>query len=245
MAEPLLFLPGMMCDARLFAPQIAEFSGDRAVHVAPIGGFETIEEIADAVIFHAPPRFALAGLSMGGIVALEIFRRVPKRVTRLALLDTNPNSETPARAAEREPQIVKVKAGKLEEIMRDEMKPAYLAPGPARLEVLKTVMDMSMALGPAVFERQSRALQRRPDQQKTLKLVNVPTLILCGRHDSLCPVMRHQFMADMIRGATLEIIEDAGHLPTLETPAKVNAALRRWLDDALPLREPVPDHVGG
>lgn len=222
-----------MCDARLFAPQIAAFSGARAIHCAPLVGFDTVEDLAEAIIFHAPPRFALAGLSMGGIVAMEIVRRIPKRVTRLALIDTNPNAETPARAAEREPQIVRAKAGKLEEIMRDEMKPAYLAPGPARLEVLSTVMEMALALGPTVFEQQSRALQRRPDQQKTLRLIDVPTLVLCGRHDALCPVMRHEFMADMIKGATLEVIEEAGHLPTLETPDKTNAALGRWLNDTL------------
>ena len=175
---------------------------------------------------------------------MEIVRRVPKRVTRLALLDTNPNSETPARAAEREPQIVGAKAGKLEEIMRDEMKPAYLAPGPNRLEVLKIVMEMAMALGPSVFVQQSKALQRRPDQQKTLRLIDMPTLVMCGRHDALCPVMRHQFMADMIRGATLEIIEDAGHMPTLETPDEATAAMRRWLDDTLLLKTPATQAQG-
>jgi pimeloyl-ACP methyl ester carboxylesterase len=233
MSEPLVLLPGMMCDARIFGPQIAALGADRAIHVASIAGSETIEQIADEIIFHAPPRFSLAGLSMGGIVAMEIMRRVPLRVTRLALIDTNPLSETPAIAALREPQIVKVKAGKLAEVMRDEMKPNYLAPGPGRADVLNTVLEMAVDLGPEVFVRQSKALQRRADQQKTLRGVRVPTLILCGRHDALCPVRRHELMAELVPGATLEIIEDAGHLPTLETPDEATAALRRWLTDTL------------
>lgn len=237
MADPLVLLPGMMCDARLFAHQIAELGKDRAVHVAPLTGGETIEQIADEIIFHAPPRFALAGLSMGGIVAMEIMRRIPRRVTRLALIDTNPLPETPQAAANREPQIVKVRAGKLEDVMRDEMKPNYLAPGAQRADVLKIVLDMARGLGPDVFVRQSRALQRRPDQQKTLRAVDVPTLILCGRHDALCPVRRHELMADLIRGATLEIIEEAGHLPTMERPEETTAAMDRWLRDTLLLNE--------
>lgn len=236
MAEPLVLLPGMMCDARLFSHQTAALGRDRAVHVAPINGAATIEEIADEVIFHAPPRFALAGLSMGGIVAMEIMRRIPRRVTRLALMDTNPLAESPAIAAAREPQMVKVRAGRLDEVMRDEMKPNYLAPGPGRADVLRIVMEMARDQGGEVFLRQSRALQRRPDQQKTLRAVAVPTLVLCGRHDALCPLRRHELMADLVPGATLEVIEEAGHLPTLERPEETTAALRRWLTDTLLLK---------
>jgi len=216
---------------------MATLGRHRAVHVASLAGGDTIAEIADRIIFHAPPRFALAGLSMGGIVAMEIVRRVPRRVTRLALLDTNPLAETPQVAAAREPQIVKVRAGQLVEVMRDEMKPNYLAPGAGRADVLGIVLDMARDLGPEVFIRQSRALQRRPDQQATLRAVDVPTLVLCGRHDALCPVSRHELMAGLVPGATLRIIEEAGHLPTLERPEETTRALQRWLGDALVLDE--------
>ncbi|NNF72665.1 MAG: alpha/beta hydrolase [Rhodobacteraceae bacterium] len=229
MAEPLVLLPGMMCDARLFAPQIAALSGFRAVQVAPVTGFETIEEIAAAALADAPPRFALAGLSMGGIVAMEMVRQAPERITRLALMDTNPLAETEKVAARREPQIAAVRDGRLLEVMRDEMKPNYLAPGPGRDGVLSIVMDMALALGPKVFEEQSRALQTRPDQVETLRALGVPALVLCGRHDALCPVSRHELMAEIIPDATLVIIEDAGHMPTLECPAETLDALQRWL----------------
>lgn len=226
----------MMCDARLFGPQIAELSADTAVMVAPITQGERIEEIGSFLLDMLPKRFALAGLSMGGIVAMELLRRAPDRVTRIALMDTNPLAETPAVAANREPQIVKVRSGRLLEVMRDEMKPNYLAPGPNRAEVLELVMDMARSLGPSVFIRQSRALQRRRDQQAVLRKCKVPALVLCGEHDQLCPVKRHSFMAELIPNAELVVLPDAGHLPTLEQPGAVTAALSKWMGKPLVLR---------
>lgn len=228
---PLVLLPGMMCDARLFAPQIAAFSGQRAVHVAPIGGAESVAKIAEQVLVDAPPRFALAGLSMGGIVAMEVMRQAPERVERIALLDTNPKAEVDAVKAMREPQIAKARAGQLLAVMRDEMKPNYLTDGPHRARILDLCMEMAEALGPDVFVRQSRALQTRPDQQDTLRHITCPALVLCGRDDALCPVHRHELMASLMPHATLHIIENAGHLPTLEQPDKTTDALRRWLED--------------
>ena len=227
---PLLLLPGMMCDARLFAPQIAAFSGQRAVQVDPIGGFDNVGELAEEVLAHAPPRFALAGLSMGGIVAMEILRRAPARVDRIALLDTNPKAETSQIADARAPQIAKVQAGDLAGVMRNEMKPNYLTDSPNHATILDLCMDMATSLGPKVFVNQSCALQTRPDQQGTLRTVAIPTLILCGRDDVLCPVHRHELMHDLMPHSTLQIIENAGHLPTLEQPELTTAALRRWLE---------------
>ena len=230
---PLIFLPGMMCDARLFGPQIDVLSNQRPVMTFPLSGHDSVEALAADILLNAPPVFALAGLSMGGIVAMEILRRAPDRITRLALLDTSPLAETPELAASREPQMIKAKAGKLEEVMRDELKPSYLAPGPKRVEVLNLVLDMARELGPDVFIRQSRALQRRRDQQGTLRRCKVPTLVLCGEHDALCPVKRHQFIAELIPDASLTVIEDAGHLPTLERPGATTDALRDWISAPL------------
>ena len=122
MAEPLVFLPGMMCDARLFGPQIVELSADTCVTVAPITQGERVEEIASNLLDQLPARFALAGLSMGGIIAMELLRRAPDRITRIALMGTNPLAETPPVAAEREPQIVGVRTGRLEQMMRKKLE---------------------------------------------------------------------------------------------------------------------------
>lgn len=236
MAEPLVLLPGMMCDARLFGPQIAELSADIAVMVAPVTQGERIEEIASGLLDLLPKRFALAGLSMGGIVAMELLRRAPDRVSRIALLDTNPLAEIPAVAADREPQIVKARAGRLMEVMADEMKPNDLAPGPHRADVLDLVMDMAETLGPEVFIRQSRAMQRRRDQQAVLRKCRAPALVLCGAHDQISPVKRHTFMAELIPYAELVVLEHSGHLPTLEQPEETTAAIRKWMQQPLVLQ---------
>lgn len=230
MIEPLLFLPGMMCDARLYGPQLAAFSHNRPVMVAPFGLHETVQAIATDVLAQAPSRFALAGLSMGGIVAMEVVRQAPERITRLALLDTNPKAEAPEIAARREPQIAKVQDGHLRAVMRDEMKPNYLTDGPNTGQILDLCMAMAETVGPEAFVSQSRALQSRPDQQDTLRGVSVPTLILCGEDDTLCPLHRHELMHELIPGSTLTVISGAGHLPTLEQPDATNEALAEWLN---------------
>ena len=226
---PLVLIPGMMCDARLFMPQIAAFSHGRAVLLAPIHNDDNVAGLAQAILATAPPRFALAGLSMGGIVAMEILRQAPERVDRIALLDTNPLAEQDDIKARRLPQMQAVQNGRLRDVMRDEMKPNYLAPGPNRAGVLDMCMTMALDLGPHAFLRQSRALMDRRDQTDTLRNAQLPALILCGQHDTLCPVARHQLMADLMPNAHLEIIKNAGHLPTLEQPGATNTALGRWL----------------
>lgn len=230
MNEAILFVPGMMCDARVFAPQITALSRRHAIHLANVIDGQSIREIAAGILHQAPPRFALCGLSMGGIVAMEILRRVPERVTRLCLISTTPLAETPEQAVWREPQIVKAQAGKLDEAMGEALHPDNFAPGPMKAAVLAEVQAMARDLGPEVFVRQSRALQRRPDGQKALRMLRVPSLVLCGAHDRITPVKRHSFMAELIPYAELAVIDDAGHLPTLETPAKVNIALEAWMD---------------
>ncbi|MDA5556109.1 alpha/beta fold hydrolase [Shimia sp. MMG029] len=229
MQEPIVLLPGMMCDARLYARQISDLSQDHAVMVAPITQGERISEIASALLPVLPAKFALAGLSMGGIVAMEILRKAPERVTRVALMDTNPLAESPTSAAAYEPWIVGARAGRLEEVLIDFMRPEYLAPGVARAEVVQQVKEMGLSLGADVFVRQARALQRRRDQQSVLRKCKCPALVLCGEHDGLTPVKRHSFMAELIPYAKLEVIPEAGHLPVLENPSAVTTALRSWM----------------
>lgn len=227
---PLVLLPGMMCDARLFGPQINSLSAHYPVMTVPLNAHETMMSMASDVLTHAPPVFALAGLSLGGIVAMEVARQAPHRVDRLALLDTNPLPESPEKQATRAPQIEDVKAGNLRRVMRDEMKPNYLTDGPNRKQILDLCMDMAMELGPKVFEKQSLALRDRPDQTETLRTFAGHALVVYGRDDVLCPAERHELMHGLLPQSSLTIIENAGHLPTLENPNDTTAALVRWLE---------------
>lgn len=234
MSEPLVLLPGMMCDARLFGPQIAELSPLLDLHIGRVNTSDSVTEIAFRVLENAPAKFALAGLSMGAIVAMEVYRQAPSRVTRLCLMATNCLPDTPQVAAAREPLIATARTGRLDKVMAEAMKPEFLAPGPQRTEVLHLVNDMARYLGPEAFIRAQRALQRRPDQQSTLRRIRkTPTLILGGRHDALCPVRRHEFMATLVAGADLKILENSGHLPTLEQPEETSSAILEWMQKPL------------
>lgn len=236
MPEPLVFLPGLMADLRQFGPQIGAFSAERAVMAAPLVGGERIEEIASSLLDVLPKRSALVGAGLGGMVALEVIRRAPDRVARLALMDTTPLAPTPQQAADLEPRIIRARSGRLAEVMAEEVSVADLVPGPQRAEVQALVADMAQGLGPEAYVRQARALQRRRDQQGTLRRINAPVLVLCGAQNRRYEVKRHSFMAELIPGARLAVIEDAGLLPTLEQPEAVTAALRDWLKMPLLLR---------
>ncbi|MGP9818972.1 alpha/beta fold hydrolase [Salinarimonas sp. NSM] len=226
---PVVLLPGLMCDARLWGPVMGAFAGRTVLH-APLVEADTTDALAAAVLALAPPRFALAGLSMGGIVAMAILAAAPERVERLALLDTNPRAELDAVRAARAGQIARAQAGDLAGVMRDEMKPNYLAQGPGREAVLDLCMDMALALGPDVFARQSLALRDRPDRCATLSAYGGPALVLMGEEDRLCPRDRHEQMHALLVGSHFVIVPGAGHLPTLEKPLETTAALGRWLE---------------
>lgn len=228
MREPIVLVPGFMCDARVFGPQVAALSVDTPVMVMPATGGERIEEIASAVITAAPPKFALAGTGFGGIIAMEVLRRAPDRVTRIALMDTTPLPETPADAAERETRIIAARAGRLNEMMEEEIRRNGLAASPYRNDVMALVKDMAQHLGGEVFAAQSRAIMRRKDQQATMRRCKVPALVTCGAGNAALPVKRHSFMAELIPHARLEVIEGAGYLPSLEQPEAVINVLRAW-----------------
>lgn len=235
MTVPLVLIPGMMCDARLWADLPARLWPCPVQHHVPDGA-DSMAALACDVLAKAPPRFALAGLSMGGILAMEVLRQAPDRVARLALLDTNPLAERAEVQARRALQIDRVRAGGLETVMRDDMMPQYLAlsqnlapGGGGGQRILDLCLDMALALGPDAFVRQSLALRDRPDQTATLAAFGGPALVLMGRDDRLCPLDRHRLMHGLMPQSRLAIIPDAGHLPTLEQPDATAAELIRWL----------------
>ena len=222
-------VPGMMCDERIFSPQIEELSKNLEVTVADISSFPTVRELASDLLKKAPKSFSLLGHSMGGIIAMEIYSQEPNRIEKLILMDTNPKAELDEVKLKREPQIKDVREGKLLEVMRDEMKPNYLAESENKSSVLDVCMDMALSLGPDVFINQSRALQKRGDQLNTIQSINIPVLIMCGSEDKLCTVERHEMMHNMISDSDLKIINNAGHMPTLEQPRETTEVLKEWL----------------
>ena len=222
-------VPGMMCDERIFSPQIEALSQNLEVTIADISNFSSVRELASDVLKKAPKKFSLLGHSMGGIVAMEIYSQAPNRIEKLILMDTNPKAELDEVKLKREPQIREVNKGKLLEVMRDEMKPNYLAESENKRSVLNVCMDMALTLGPDVFINQSRALQSRLDQQNTIQSIKIPVLIMCGSEDKLCPVERHEMMHNMISDSDLKIINNAGHMPTLEQPRETTEVIKEWL----------------
>lgn len=227
---PLVLIPGMMCDARMWGALPAAVAPRPVIHCLPTEA-DTMPALAKAVLQQAPARFALAGLSMGGIVAMEVLAQAPDRVERLALLDTNPRAEDPQIQARRAPQIARAMTGGLRAVMRDEMKPNYLAQGPDSQSILDLCMEMAMSLGPDVFARQSFALRDREDRQAALAAFRGPALVLMGAEDRLCPLDRHALMHALMPQSRLVVIDGAGHLPPLERPEETIAALRRWLEE--------------
>ncbi len=226
---PLVMIPGMMCDERIFAPQIEELVPKRSVHVADISKHDNISDLAADVLSNAPPKFCLVGHSMGGIVAMEICAQDPKRIEKLVLIDTNPLAELEEVKLKREPQISDALSGKLINVIRDEMKPNYLASSENQDIILNICLEMALSLGPKVFINQSRALQTRADQQSNIQSINIPVLIMCGSEDKLCTVERHEMMHNMISNSELKIINNAGHMPTLEQPSETTEVLKEWL----------------
>lgn len=232
----VVFLPGMMCDERLFASQLRTVGRLARTRTVRFDVGDSIEAFASTALElgEADGRIVPVGLSMGGIVAMECIRQRPERIAGLVLIDTNPLSEPPERQAVRIGQIERALDGELDSLLIEEMKPHYLAPGNRDdLRILDCVLDMARSLGPEVFVRQSRALAARLDYSSVLQQWHGPTLLICGRHDTLCPPARHRYLQELMPHAALEILSEAGHLPTLECPARVDGLLVDFLGSTL------------
>jgi pimeloyl-ACP methyl ester carboxylesterase len=228
---PLLLLPGLLCDAALWQPQIEALADVSEPIVGDLSQDETLPKMARRVLDAAPARFALAGLSMGGYCAQEIMRQAPERVLRLALLDTSARADTDEQRARRRGLIELAQKGQFKGVT-PRLLPLFIHKDRLHDAVLTaTVQGMAERIGRDGFLRQQQAIIGRPDGRADLALVGCPTLVLCGRDDALTPVEHHEEMARLIPDARLEIVEHCGHLSTLERPQPVNAALRRWLED--------------
>ncbi len=227
--EPLIVVPGLLCDATLWAHQTSHLADIAEIRIAETTRDDSIAGMAGRLLAGAPERFALAGLSMGGYVALEVMRQGAERVTRLALLDTSAAPDDTARRRNRQALIRLAQAGRFKGVT-PRLLPMFLHPD--RLEdraLIEAVMAMAARVGRDAFLAQQRAIMARADSRPLLAGIRAPTLVLCGREDVLTPLARHAEIAEAVPGARLSIIEDCGHLSTMERPQAVTAMLRDWL----------------
>jgi pimeloyl-ACP methyl ester carboxylesterase len=226
---PLLLLPGLASDAELFGPQLEDLAVVADVRVADLSRHDTMAELAADALAQAPwPRFALGGISMGGYVAYEILRQAPQRVSALALIDTSARPDTPESTENR--RRLMALAERDYPAVVDALLPKLMTPGHAAdPRLAKVVRDMAQRIGPEGFVRQEHAIIGRADSRPDLARIACPTIVIAGADDQLMPREIHAEQVAGIRGAELCIVDDCGHLSTIEEPAKVNAALRRWL----------------
>lgn len=225
--QPLLLLPGLLNDATLWHAQLHTLADIADCHVGDLTRHDTLQATAEAVLADAPPRFALAGFSLGGYIAQQILRIAPQRVTHLALLDTSFKPDSPERAAQRVSQQASVRTGHFHGF-GDKLMRSYI--DVSRLDdhaLVDTVRGMTTRLGAEVFLRQSRIA--REDGTRVLRDWHGPALVLCGRDDAITPLPISEQMAVLMPQSTLVVIPDCGHLSPLEKPEAVSTAMRDWL----------------
>lgn len=225
----LVLLPGLVNDSRLWQHQASGLADIAHVSIGDLTKGHTIAEMASDVLASAPAgQFALAGLSMGGYVALEIMRQAPERILALALLDTSARPDTPLALEKRSEAIKQAESNYqavIEELMPKQLHPTHME----EAVLVSMITDMGMSLGNKTFIRQQRAIAERIDSIPSLSLIKCPTLVLCGRDDVITPIGLHQEMVTAIEGSGLVIIDNCGHLSALEQPTRVNEALTQWL----------------
>ncbi len=216
-------------DDTLWRHQVEHLRDTLTVSVADVTRDDTIAGMADRILADAPPRFALAGLSLGGYVAQEIMRRAPERVERLALVATNARADNEEQRQNRTALIKLADVGKFKGVT-PRLLPSFVHPD--RLNdpaVAGVVMEMAERVGQEAFVRQQQAIMARKDGRADLEAIRIPTLILAGRQDLLCPPKVQEEMAARLSNARLVFVEDCGHLPPLERPHATTAVFRYWL----------------
>lgn len=231
---PLLLLPGLMNDERVWQPIREALPAAHPVVVAKTHLHDTIAAIAAAAHALMPPGpFAVAGFSLGGYVALEVCRQVPERIAGLALLDTGARADAPESRQNRQNMISSLDSGKasfgqVAGGFAPRLLHASHAGDPALLELLA---DMARSVGREGFVRQQTAAMHRADSRDVLRTLHVPALVLCGREDQVTPPALSEEMASLLPGEVeLAVLPQSGHMSTLEQPAAVVAAFMRWVD---------------
>ena len=242
-AAPLLLLPGTVCDERLFAPLLAELD-HHDIRVLPMTGATTTQKLAERLLATAPPRFALAGFSLGGIVALEMVAQAPERIERLALIDTTPRPDPEASSQQRRNDVAKARADGMARYILDAWERLVSPAHVTNVTLRDTIVAMARDAGPDLLAEQSDVAIHRADSRPRLSRIHGPTLVLAGADEQVCPLDAQQELASGIAGAQFFTIPDAGHFAPLENPAAVARHMRDWLSWPSPISNEPPQIQG-
>ena len=226
--QNLLLIPGLVCDAAVWHHQTTHLADIAEIVVPAVAQGEGIAGMAQIVLDAAPPQFALAGFSMGGYVALEMLRRAPQRITRLALLDTSARADTPQKAEWRRKVIAMCERGKFAAVI-DSMMPMLLHADQQNGPLPPFVREMVGRVGVDVYVRRQQAIASRKDSRELLKSASQPVRSICGREDGMSTVGEHIEIAGLAPHGRFSIIEQCGHMTILERPQVATALLRDWL----------------
>jgi len=230
----LILVPGLMCDAAVWAHQARQLETAATIAIPDHGYIDSLGKMAEAILKSAPARFAIAGHSMGGRVAFEVFRRAPDRVEGMALLDTA-YAPRPAGApgdAEAEQRYALLDIARKEGTRALAKVWVQNMVHPDRLSdtvLLNSIFDMFSRKTPGIFAAQIKALLERPDATPLLTEIRCPTIVICGRQDAWSSLSRHEDIAGRIAHSELVVIEVCGHMSTMERPERVTATIRAWL----------------
>lgn len=230
MRHPLLLLPGLLCDERLWRDCLPALQGLADPRIADLTRDDSVAEMASRALdlVEGEERFAVAGLSMGGYVALEVWRQARGRITHLALLDTSARPDTEEQKSRRRALMALSKSGQFKGVT-PRLLPSLIHPSRMETPLAAEVMEMAARVGQEGFLRQQLAIMGRPDSRRDLPEIDVPTLVACGAEDVLTPPALHDEMAGLIPRAHLVRFAGSGHLPTMEVPQEAGTALRNWL----------------
>jgi pimeloyl-ACP methyl ester carboxylesterase len=221
----IVMIPGLGSDAAVWQPTIDVLGSTARCQVGDTLSDETLAGMAARILNGAPAHFALAGVSMGGMVALEIMRAAPERVTRLALIDTNARADTPEQSAQRRAANAAILAtDDLAGLARHAVD--HMIDASAGEDVRQAMIDMALRVGAAAYARQNSAMIARADLRPVLPTIEVPTLVAVGENDTMTPLACSQEICEGIAGARLEVIEECGHLPPIEKPNALATLLR-------------------
>lgn len=227
--ETLLLLPGLMCDATVWEHQITNLSPHARVIIPDFRGFDSLTAMARHALGMAREKYAVAGHSMGGRVALEMFNLAPERMNRLALLDTGVHPQSPGEKLIRQEYIELAQRGGMKAVADKWIKPMVHPDRHKDKDLIERIAAMVARTTVEEFVGQIHALLKRPDAGAYLPRIKCPTLLLAGRQDNWSPPGQHEAMLKQVTHAAFIIIEDSGHMTPMERPEAVTNALRGWL----------------